>query len=74
MVCGGKFSEGQNFSGDLCRGLFMVGVPNLYVGNVKLKMKKRFYQKYDPNNHESASWQYYFSKRDSVNTLFLTYD
>ena len=45
----------------------MVGVPNLYVGNVKLKLKKRFYQKYAPNNHESASWQYYFSKRDSVN-------
>ncbi len=43
MVSGGRLSEGSNFSNDLCRGLFFIGVPNTYVGDIKLKMKKRFY-------------------------------
>ena len=27
-VCRGKYTEGANFKGDLCRGLFIIGVPN----------------------------------------------
>ena len=28
-VCRGKYSEGYNFSGKLCRAVIIIGVPNL---------------------------------------------
>jgi len=38
-----KFTEGHNFSGDLCNGLLMIGIPNLNINSPKLKLKKLFY-------------------------------
>jgi Rad3-related DNA helicase len=29
-VCRGKYAEGYDFKGDLCRKLYIIGVPNLY--------------------------------------------
>ena len=68
MVSGGRLSEGQNFSDDLCRGLFFIGVPNMYVGDIKLKMKKRFYKQKASlfSNSEELYWKYYNSKRNQA--------
>jgi Rad3-related DNA helicase len=35
-VARGKFAEGFNFKNDLCRGLFMIGVPNLDIKSAKV--------------------------------------
>ena len=43
-VCRGKYSEGYNFKDDLCRGLFLIGVPNLNIKNPKIQMKIKFYK------------------------------
>jgi len=46
MVHRGKYSEGYNFKDDLCRGIFMIGVPNKNIREPKIIMKKIFYQKF----------------------------
>jgi Rad3-related DNA helicase len=46
MVHRGKYSEGFNFKDDLCRGIFMVGVPNKNIREPKIIMKEIFYQKF----------------------------
>jgi len=38
-----NYSEGHNFSGNLCNGVIMVGVPNQYINHPKLKLKKLLY-------------------------------
>ena len=45
MVHRGKYSEGYNFKDDLCRGVFMVGVPNKNIKEPKIIMKENFYQR-----------------------------
>ena len=35
-VARGKYSEGFNFINELCRALFMIGVPNLNITAAKL--------------------------------------
>jgi Rad3-related DNA helicase len=47
MVHRGKYSEGYNFKDDLCRGIFMVGVPNKNIQEPKIIMKEIFYQNFD---------------------------
>jgi Rad3-related DNA helicase len=47
MVHRGKYSEGDNFKDDLCRGIFMVGVPNKNIQEPKIIMKEIFYQNFD---------------------------
>ncbi len=44
-MCRGNFLEGINFKNDLSRGIFMIGVPNLYVPDPKLQLKKEWYQR-----------------------------
>ena len=34
-VARGKFSEGENFKGDLCRGVIIMGIPNLNLKSPK---------------------------------------
>jgi hypothetical protein len=46
MVHRGKYSEGYNFKDDLCRGVFMIGVPKKNIREPKIIMKEIFYQKY----------------------------
>jgi Rad3-related DNA helicase len=46
MVHRGKYSEGYNFKDDLCRGIFMVGVPNKNIREPKIIMKEIFYRKF----------------------------
>ena len=43
MVSRAKFSEGYNFSNDLCRAVILIGVPNLHLYSTKMEMKKLFY-------------------------------
>ena len=31
----GKFSEGENFNGALCRGVIIIGIPNLNLNSPK---------------------------------------
>ena len=42
-VARGKFTEGHNFSDDLCRGLFIIGVPNLNINSLKTKLKHQYF-------------------------------
>ena len=44
MVHRGKYSEGYNFKDNLCRTIFMVGVPNQNIQEPKVIMKKIFYK------------------------------
>lgn len=44
-VVRGKFSEGFNFKDDLCRGVFMIGVPNLNITSAKIQLKSILYGK-----------------------------
>jgi len=73
MVHRGKYSEGYNFKDDLCRGVFMVGVPNENIRKPKIIMKEIFYQKYQKllkrsGNEELDSYQkYYGRQRNQVN-------
>lgn len=39
-----KFTEGHNFSGDLCNGLLLIGIPNLNIKSPKLILKELFYK------------------------------
>ena len=41
-VVRGKYSEGYNFKDELCRGLFLVGVPNLPLCSPESVLKVRF--------------------------------
>ena len=36
----GNYSEGFDFKDKLCRGVIMIGVPNLNITSPKIKMKK----------------------------------
>ena len=36
MVSRGNFSEGKNFSNDLCRGIILIGIPSLWSKDPKL--------------------------------------
>ena len=47
IVARGKFSEGFNFKYNLCRALFIIGVPNLDIKSAKVQLKKIFYEKID---------------------------
>ena len=38
-----KFSEGFNFTDDLCRGIILVGVPNLNIKDPKVIMKYLYF-------------------------------
>ena len=35
MVCRGTFSEGYNFNDEMARGVFIIGVPNLNIKDIK---------------------------------------
>ena len=68
MVHRGKYSEGYNFKDDLCRGVFMVGVPNENIRKPKIIMKEIFYQKYQKllkisGNEELDSYQKYYARQ-----------
>jgi len=39
MVSRGKFTEGKDFPDKLSRGIFLVGIPNMYTKNPKVLMK-----------------------------------
>ena len=73
MVHRGKYSEGYNFKDNLCRGIFMIGVPNENIQKPKIIMKEIFYQKYQKllkrsENEELDSYQkYYARQRNQVN-------
>lgn len=41
-VCRGKISEGIDFTDDLARAVFMVGVPYPPVGEKKIQVKKEY--------------------------------
>lgn len=38
----GNYSEGFDFKDKLCRGVIMIGVPNLNITSPKIKMKKSY--------------------------------
>ena len=42
-VCRGKFAEGFNFDGDLCRILVIIGFPNLNINDPYVLLKKRYF-------------------------------
>ena len=39
-----NYSEGHNFSGRLCNGVIMIGVPNQFINDPKLLLKKELYK------------------------------
>jgi len=39
-----KFSEGYNFADDLCRGIILIGVPNLNIKDPKVKLKYLYFK------------------------------
>ena len=43
MVFRGNYSEGKDFPNDFCRGLIIIGVPNLNIEDPNLKLKEFFY-------------------------------
>ncbi len=43
-VCRGKYSEGENFKGDLCRAVIIVGVPNLSLASPDIRMKFLYFK------------------------------
>ena len=45
MIARGKFAEGQNFTGPLCRAIIVVGIPNANISDPKIQMKKKIYNK-----------------------------
>ena len=45
-VARGNYSEGYNFKGKSCRGLIMIGVPNLNMNSPKIKMKYLYLSKF----------------------------
>ena len=68
MVHRGKYSEGYNFKDNLCRGIFMIGVPNENIQKSKIIMKEIFYQKYQyllkrSGNEELDSYQKYYGRQ-----------
>jgi len=38
-----NYCEGYNFSGSLCNGVIMIGVPNQYINDPKLILKQHLY-------------------------------
>lgn len=44
-VARGKFTEGHNFGDNLCRGLFIIGVPNLNLRDPKILLKFLYFNK-----------------------------
>ena len=40
MVSSGNFSEGKNFSDDLCRGIILIGIPYLWAKDPRLELKQ----------------------------------
>ena len=43
-VARGKYSEGYNFKDDLCRGIFLVGVPNIPLCSPRSVLKVTFFK------------------------------
>ena len=43
IVSNGKYTEGYNFSGNFCRTIIVVGVPNRNLGEYKIKIKQKKY-------------------------------
>ena len=39
-----NYSEGHNFSGRLCNGVIMIGVPNQFINDPKLLLKQELYK------------------------------
>ena len=54
-VARGKFTEGHNFNDDLCRGLFMIGVPNLNLKDPKIRLKFLYF-----NNGKTGTFKEMF--------------
>ena len=52
-VIGGKLSEGINFNDDLCRILFIVGMPYANIKSIEIQEKIKFYKKFNKNYYEN---------------------
>ncbi|CAD8116044.1 unnamed protein product [Paramecium sonneborni] len=52
----GKVSEGINFSDDLCRALFLIGVPFLYKKELRIEQKMQFLNKQNYKDLNSEQW------------------
>ena len=52
-VMGGKLSEGINFNDDLCRILFIVGMPYANIKSIEIQEKIKFYKKTNKNYYEN---------------------
>ena len=68
MVHRGKYSEGYNFKDDLCRGVFMIGVPNKNIREPKIIMKKNFYELSENEKFDSFG-EYYTRQRNQVSFI-----
>jgi len=65
-VARGNYGEGYDFKDKLCRGLIIIGVPNLNLGAPKVKLKKAYYE-YIKSINGFNEW--YHKQRDYVSYL-----
>ena len=75
MVHRGKYSEGYNFKDDLCRGVFMIGVPKKNIKDPKIIMKEIFYQKHNnllkrSDNKKEDSFKEYYTRQTNQVSFF----